>query len=201
MYLWVWIEMFQRGWALAYSTSRGMTSSDRLHAGGILLGPLQIGLRFDDHLQFVGAAVSLVQRGLLPLGREADPVEHPAEGVRSGGFEEDLETLFAQLVGQHTQRIEQRFAARNDDGLRRTRRGTLDDRPHVGRRIELRVPRILGVAPAAADVAPAQTDEIGGFPGVEALALNRIEILDEGQQPPAVEQRGISRHSHYSVTT
>ena len=45
--------------------------------GGILLGPLQIGLRFDDHLQLIGPTVGLLQGRLLPLGREADPVEHP----------------------------------------------------------------------------------------------------------------------------
>lgn len=30
---------------------------------GIPLGPLEIGLRFDDHFQFVGPPVSLLQRG------------------------------------------------------------------------------------------------------------------------------------------
>jgi hypothetical protein len=36
---------------------------------------------------------------------------------------------------------------------------------------------------------------------MEAFALNGIEILDEGQQAPAVQQFGICGESHYSVTT
>ena len=36
---------------------------------------------------------------------------------------------------------------------------------------------------------------------MEAFALNGIEILDEGQQAPAVQQFGIVFRAIYSVTT
>jgi len=49
----------------------------------------------------------------------------------------------------------------------------------------LRVRVFLGAAPAAPHVAPAETDEVGGFPGVESLALNGVEILDRATSCPA----------------
>ena len=171
------------------------------HTGGILLGPFEIGLRLDDHFQFVGPFERLVQGRLPALGRQTHPVEDTAERVRTRCFQENLQPPLAQRLREHAQRIEQRLASRDDDGLRRARRRTVDHGLHIGRRIEFRVPRILGVAPAAAHVAPAETDEIGGFPGVESLALNGVEILDQRQQASAVEQCGIGRGRHHSVTT
>ena len=100
MYLCVWIEIFHAGCALTYSTSRGMISSDTLHSGckeelalpsdlfGVPLGPLQIGLPLDDDLQLVRPPERLRQRRLLTLGRKANPVEIPAERVRTPKFRE-----------------------------------------------------------------------------------------------------------------
>ena len=163
---------------------------------GVALGPGEVLLALDDDLQFVSPGEGLLKGRLLPLGREAHPVEHPAEGVRAGGFEEDFEPLFAQRPGQHAQRVEQRLAARDDDGLCGAGRGACDNGGDVGRRVELRVPRVFGVAPAAADVAAAQADEVGRFPGVEPFALDGVEILDEGQAAPPVEQFGMCFGDH-----
>ena len=173
----------------------------RPHPCGVPLGPFEVAFALDDHLQLVRPLQRFVQRRLLPFGRQTYPVEVTAERVRSGGLQKNLQPLLVQGFGQYAQRIEQRLAARNDDRLRRTCQRAVDDRPHVGRRIEFRVPRILGVAPAAPHVAPAQTDKIGGFPRMETFALNGIEILDEGQQASSVQQFGICGESHYSVTT
>ena len=108
-----------------------------------------------------------------------------------------------QLRGQHAERIEQRLAARDHDGLRRTGRGPRNDGCHLDRRIEARIPRILGVAPAAPHVAAAQADEVGRLARMVPLALDGIEILDQRKQPPAVEQlHDVVRHlAHHSVTT
>ena len=81
----------------------------------------------------------------------------------------------------------QRLAARDDNSLRRARRGTFDDGAYVGRRIEPGIPRILGIAPAAPDVATAQTDEVGRLARMAPLALNSIEILDQRQPQTALQ--------------
>ena len=51
------------------------------HTGGILLGPFEIGLRLDDHFQFVGPFERLVQGRLPALGRQTHPIENTAERV------------------------------------------------------------------------------------------------------------------------
>ena len=89
------------------------------------------------------------------------------------------------------ERIEQRFAARDDDRTGRAGQRTVDDHLHVDGRVTAGIPRIFGVAPATAHVASAQTNEIGGFARVEAFALNGVEVLHERQSAAAVEQCGI----------
>ena len=211
MYLCVWIEIFHAGCALTYSTSRGMISSDTLHSGcrkslhsrsdlfAFPLGPLQIGLPLDDDLQLVRPPERLRQRRLLTLGRKANPVEIPAERVRPRSFEKYLESVPLERRSQRPQRVKQRLSARDDDSLRLARSRSPHHLRNIGRRIEFRIPRIFGIAPAAAYVASAQADEIGRFARMESFALNRIEILHQRQFPPSVQQVVIRRFLHRTI--
>ena len=140
----------------------------------IAFGPCEVLLCFDDYFQFVGPFECFGQWGVLAFGRQTHPIELSAERVGSGGLQKDLQTPFMQFVGQRPQRIEQWLAACDDDGLGGVGRSAVDDRPDVDRRIEFRIPRVLGVAPSAADVASAQPDEVGRFSGMVSLSLIHI---------------------------
>ena len=209
MYLCVWIEIFHAGCALTYSTSRGMISSDTLHSGcrkalpsdlfGVPLGPLQIGLPLDDDLRETCARQNASGKRLLTLGRKANPVEIPAERVRPRSFEKYLESVPLERRSQRPQRVKQRLSARDDDSLRLARSRSPHHLRNIGRRIEFRIPRIFGIAPAAAYVASAQADEIGRFARMESFALNRIEIVHQRQFPPSVQQVVIRRFLHRTI--
>ena len=111
--------------------------------------------------------------------------------MRARRFEKNLQSSVVQGPRKYVERIEQRFAARDDDRTGRTGQRTVDDHLYVDGRVAAGIPRIFGVAPATAHVASAQTDEIGGFARVEAFALNGVEVLHERQLAAAVEQCGI----------
>lgn len=166
---------------------------------GVPLGPLQIGLPLDDDLQLVRPPERLRQRRLLTLGRKANPVEIPAERVRPRSFEKYLESVPLERRSQRPQRVKQRLSARDDDSLRLARSRSPHHLRNIGRRIEFRIPRIFGIAPAAAYVASAQADEIGRFARMESFALNRIEILHQRQFPPSVQQVVIRRFLHRTI--
>ena len=95
----------------------------RRYFRGVLFGPPEIVGRFDDDFQFAGAGEYAVYRRLLFFGRQADPVEPAAQRMRSGSFEKYFESAGRELFGQVIQRIQRRFAAGNDDRLRRERAG------------------------------------------------------------------------------
>ncbi len=121
--------------------------------------------------------------------------------MRARSFEVNPHPLPGQRAGQRLQRINQRLAARNHDGLRPAGGHAPDDLPDPDGRKERRIPGILGVAPLAPNVAPAQADEISRPPCMAPLALHGIEILGDGQRTPAVEHAAIGKRRHYSVTT
>ena len=165
MYLCVWIEIFHAGCALTYSTSRGMISSDTLHSGcrkslhsrptcSRSARPIANRLPLDDDLQLVRPPERLRQRRLLTLGRKANPVEIPAERVRPRSFEKYLESVPLERRSQRPQRVKQRLSARDDDSLRLARSRSPHHLRNIGRRIEFRIPRIFGIAPAAATSHP-----------------------------------------------
>lgn len=210
MYLCVWIEIFHAGCALTYSTSRGMISSDTLHSGcrkSLHSRPTCSAFR-SAHCKSASCSTMtftvrlperLRQRRLLTLGRKANPVEIPAERVRPRSFEKYLESVPLERRSQRPQRVKQRLSARDDDSLRLARSRSPHHLRNIGRRIEFRIPRIFGIAPAAAYVASAQADEIGRFARMESFALNRIEILHQRQFPPSVQQVVIRRFLHRTI--
>ena len=193
MNLCVWIDMFHLGSALAYSTIDGMMLSYTLHSG----------CRYSRHLRPTRAAHCSAHAKsssdcIMTFNSSAR-----AKASSSGGS--------CRLGDRHTQsnsplrgcvpdvsmniskprsckaRVSAPSAARDDNSLRRARRGTFDDGAYVGRRIEPGIPRILGIAPAAPDVATAQTDEVGRLARMAPLALNSIEILDQRQPQTALQ--------------
>ena len=83
-----------------------------------LHGPLQIILSLNDNLELVGTTKGLVEWRKLTLRREAYPVKLTAKRLRARCLEEDFETTSVELTCEDTQRIEQRFATSNHDGLR-----------------------------------------------------------------------------------
>src|SRR5262249_6498639 len=89
------------------------------------------------------------------------------------------------------QRLE-RLAPRDHNPPARIGRGFPHERVEVDGAPRLRVPRILRVAPDAADGAPLQPHEDGREPGGDALALNRVEDLGDASSDSRVTHRARS---------
>lgn len=133
-------------------------------------------------------ANTLSTGGCCFLGDRQIQSNPAAQRMRSGGFEKYFESAGRELFGQVIQRIQRRFAAGNDDRLRRERAGAFDDRIDFHGREKPGIPRHFRVAPPASDVASAQSDKIGRFSGMETFSLNGVKIFDERQFSSAAEQ-------------
>ena len=114
--------------------------------------------------------------------------------MRARRFEKNLQSSVVQGPRKYVERIEQRFAARDDDRTGRAGQRTVDDHLHVDGRVAAGIPRIFGVAPATAHVASAQTDEIGGFARVEAFAAE-LETILRGKGVPVTVNRLASMYT------
>ena len=146
-----------------------------------LHGPLQIILSLNDNLELVGTTKGLVEWWKLTLRREAYPVKLTAKGLRARCLEEYLEATSMKLSRENTQWIQQWLATSNHNGLCRARRCTLDNGAYLCRREHLRVPGVLSIAPAAANIAATKTNEVCRLTCVEALTLTSLELFDKWQ--------------------
>src|SRR5216684_4607232 len=102
---------------------------------------------------------------------------------RPGGLDQNLEAVVAQAADQiEPFLLGQRFAAGDLDEIAAVAPNAGDDL--IDRHPLPAGEGVLGVAPAAAQIAASQTDEDAGAAGVARFALNRMKDLGNADHRP-----------------
>src|SRR5690606_33477882 len=98
-----------------------------------------------------------------------------------GGFKTNTKPCFFELGGQRLEIVYQGFSACNDDRAGRMLRRVFNNGVHGGGWMLPGIPAFLDVAPVAANVASAQSDEVCRLPGIESVSLNGIKLFHRRQ--------------------
>jgi hypothetical protein len=107
-------------------------------------------------------------------------------GTRS--LKKYLQPLLLQSVSQHTQWIEQRLSASDNNSLRSTSLSACNHNIYIHWWKYAWIPGILGITPATPHVTTTQANEIRRLARMEAFALNCIKVLDQWQTASTIEQ-------------
>lgn len=135
----------------------------------------------NDKFQFRGARPIFRKREPFCLGTERNPIDVSANRKRAAGFEMNAEFFSVERSTKRREVVNGRLASRDDDkiricgssGVREFRRRHFPDES-----FSAGAPRSRRIAPRATDRTAEQPDKKRGSPGVHALALKGVKMLE-----------------------